>query len=95
VNLICPTVQAAHVRHTGTTGNLRMMHIRKLPVVQFGMASIQHGESHLRLSSPGLPPLLKLRRAFELVAASKPWPRRDRAIQYAAAFRSTIIVGDD
>src|SRR5262249_20329978 len=37
------------------------------------------------LSSPGLPPPLKLRRALELAASSKPWRRRDRAIQYAAA----------
>jgi hypothetical protein len=34
-----------------------------------------------------LPPSLKLRRALEFLAVSKPWRRRDRGIQYAAAYR--------
>jgi hypothetical protein len=39
VNVICPTVQAMRVRQTGTTGNLCMRGLRKLPVVQVRFAS--------------------------------------------------------
>jgi hypothetical protein len=35
------------------------------------------------MSSPGLPPSPRLRRALEIAAAPRPWRRRDRAIQYS------------